>query len=259
MTLFFGIVFCTFKFGWPWSFFLLTAFLMSFISVCNHLADTGMFIDNSNVTSMDDLNEMKGFAKGLAIAFKTEGKDVQMGIIAGGMRSRIPGIHGKRRPRSQTRKRITPPENRHRTQARKMKIRPKANVAIHPKTGFFNQAFKWPPPRRTKSPFHPQRGHQTQAFKRAEAYLLLKQKMPLPPLLNDVLFVLVSGAESDVEVHAPVKELKDAGAKIVAIAVGKDGKIGKLGDDADKKFSVPPGAGNAIVNVIVLAVCKPGE
>ena len=239
-----------------------------FVSACNHLADTGMFIDNTNVTDINDLVEMKAFAKGLAIGFKTEDKDVLMGIIANGRRSYIPAKHGWNL--------ITHPKSRHANQARNIIANPKSRLTqnlitraaqphpkadLHiprtdPKIGYSNQAFKRSQRDGVNSKFRPQNGRDSQALKRAEAYLLAKQKKAIPPILNDVLFVLVSGAESDVEVHAPVKEMKDAGAKIVAIGVGKDAKIGKLGSQADEKFMVPPGAGNAIVNAIVVAVCK---
>jgi hypothetical protein len=182
-----------------------------------------MFIDNTNVTDINDLLEMRAFAKGLAIAFKTEEKDVQMGIIANGLRSHI---HHITNPKTTFISKIRRANNHER------------NLIAHPRS------------RRT---YIPKAGRR---YRRAEAYLLVKQKKPIPPILNDVLFVLISGAESDVEVHAPVKEMKDAGAKIVAIGVGKDAKIGKLGSLADEKFMVPPGAGNAIVNAIVPAICK---
>ena len=199
-----------------------------------------MFIDNTNVTDINDLAEMKAFAKGLAIGFKTQEKDVMMGIIANGLRSHISDVYSNNKPVTHgwnLMNLISHPKNRHVKQSRSLVTRASRRNRVD---------FK----------FHPKRGHNTPAFKRAEAYLLAKQKKAIPPILNDVLFVLISGAESDVEVHAPVKEMKSAGAKIVAIGVGKDAKIGKLGSDADEKFMVPPGAGNAIVNAIVVAICK---
>jgi hypothetical protein len=256
-----------------------------------------MFIDNTNVTDINDLAEMKAFAKGLAIGFKTEDKDVQMGIIANGFRSYVPDTHRNTALARHGWNLITHPKNRHPNLARNFIAHPKSRAGnqgrafiVHPKSrlvyqrwnpikrasqpylktdlhvlgtnpkiGSPNMALKRSQPHGMHSKFHPKHRHDSQAFKRAEAYLLAKQKKAIPPILNDVLFVLISGAESDVEVHAPVKEMKDAGAKIVAIGVGKDAKIGKLGSMADEKFMVPPGAGNAIVNAIVVAVCKKCE
>ncbi|XP_028414775.1 uncharacterized protein LOC114537864, partial [Dendronephthya gigantea] len=255
--------------------------------VCNHLADTGMFIDNTNVTDINDLNEMKAFAKGLAIGFKTEDKDVVMGIIANMKRSHIVGsptqagdsiLHPKSRLANQASKLIRNSRRRPANRAQNLDVHPKisftnwaqnpiGNLFRHhskahphilaniPKTGPSAQAYK-----RSKLKiffkFRPERERNSKAFKRAEAYMLAKQKQPIPPILNDVLFVLISGAESDAEVHAPVKDVKAAGAKIVVIGVGKDAKIGKVASQADLMFMVPPGAGNAIVNAIVVAVCK---
>ncbi len=214
-----------------------------------------MFIDDTNVTDINDLAEMKAFAKGLAIGFKTEDKDVQMGIIANGFRSHVANTHRNTALARHGWNLITHPKNRH---------QPYLKTDLHvlgtnPTIGSPNTALKRSQLHGMHSKFHPKYRHDSQAFKRAEAYLLAKQKKAIPPILNDVLFVLISGAESDVEVHAPVKEMKDAGAKIVAIGVGKDAKIGKLGSMADEKFMVPPGAGNAIVNAIVVAVCKKCE
>ena len=219
-----------------------------FLLACNHLADMGMFIDNTNVTDINDLKEMKAFAKGLAIGFKTEDKDVIMGIIANGRRSHILDIHRKSRLEKNGRNHIKHPKNRHTNQARDFISRLKSRLANRAKN----------PIAHTKSKLvrHTENGHNSQGFKRAEAYMLAKQKVPLPPILNDVLFVLVSGAESDVEVHAPIKDVKAAGAKIVVIGVGKDAKLGNVASQADDVFMVPPGAGNAIVNAIVVAVCK---
>lgn len=191
----------------------------------------GMFIDNTNVTDINDLKEMRAFAKGLAIGFKTADKDVIMGIIANGRRSNVPDMHRNARGRKHGWNLITHPKNGHKNQARDFLSRLKSKLANHPENGH-------------------------RRVKRAEAYMLAKQKIPLPPILNDVLFVLLSGAEGDVEVHAPIKEVKAAGAKIVVIGVGKDAKLGKVASDADDVFMVPPGAGNAIVNAIVVAVCK---
>ena len=184
--------------------------------VCLHLADTGVLIDNSNVTDIADLAEMKSFAKGLAAGFGTKEKDIQMGIIAAGMRSRIVVPFHETLPLHDVDRRVDGIE------------RENGPSALG------------------------------EAFKRAEAYLLAKQKKAIPPLLNDVLFVMVSG-DSDVDVHAPVKDLKDGGAKIVVIGVGKNAKLGKVASSADKVFMVPPGAGNALVNAIISAVCQTGE
>lgn len=217
----------------------------------------GMFIDNTNVTDINDLAEMKAFAKGLAIGFKTEEKNVQMGIIANGMRSNIPTKYGWNPTRNgKTRHRHQLKNTAMHGLKRKNVIKPhfkshhRISSTVHEIMSSTQAKSK------NYAKFHPENAHTSQAVKRAEAYLLAKQKKAIPPILNDVLFVLVSGAESDVEVHAPIKDMKAAGAKIVVIGVGKDAKIGKLGSQADEKFMVMPGAGNAIVNAIVLAVCK---
>ena len=184
--------------------------------MCLHLADTGVLIDNSNVTEIADLAEMKSFAKGLAAGFGTKEKDIQMGIIAAGMRSRIVVPFHETLPLHDVDRRVDGIEQENGSSAL------------------------------------------GEAFKRAEAYLLAKQKKAIPPLLNDVLFVMASG-DSDVDVHAPVKDLKAGGAKIVVIGVGKNAKLGKVASSADKVFMVPPGAGNAMVNAIISAVCQTGE
>ena len=151
---------------------------------------------------------------------------------------------------------ITYPQNKHINQAKNFITLSKSrsgfqerNFIAHPKSRPYLEQNPITP----ASQLYSKAGRR---FRRAEGYLLVKQKMPIPPILNDVLFVLISGAESDVEVHAPIKEMKSAGAKIVVIGVGKDAKIGKLGSQADLMFMVPPGAGNAIVNAIVVAICK---
>ena len=246
-----------------------------------------MFIDNTNVTDINDLNEMKAFAKGLAIGFKTEDKDVIMGIIANMKRSHIvrssnqagdSSIHPKTRRANQASKLIRNLQRRRTNRARNFDVLSKIRsgnqarkltenvfqphskaynniLANHPKIGPSTQGYKQSKLEKSSN-FRPEIGQNSQAFKRAEAYLLAKQKKAIPPILNDVLFVLISGAQSDVEVHAPVKDMKAAGAKIVVIGVGKDAKVGKVASQADLMFMVPPGAGNAIVNAIVVAVCK---
>ena len=232
-----------------------------------HLGDTGMLIDNTNVTDINDLTEMKAFAKGLAIGFKTEDKDVQMGIIANGRRSHIHRNYARANhawnpityPHNKANHAwnpITYPQNKHINQAKNFITLSKSrsgfqerNLIAHPKSRPYLEQNPITP----ASQLYSKAGRR---FRRAEGYLLVKQKMPIPPILNDVLFVLISGAESDVEVHAPIKEMKSAGAKIVVIGVGKNAKIGKLGSQADLMFMVPPGAGNAIVNAIVVAICK---
>ncbi|XP_046858972.1 uncharacterized protein LOC124452464 isoform X4 [Xenia sp. Carnegie-2017] len=205
---------------------------------CNHLADTGMFIDNTNVTDINDLNEMKAFAKGLAIGFRTRYKDVLMGIIANGMKRS--DVDASTTTTMNARDWIQSFEKS------RENWKPTSNIPETPQYRSSRQHFS----------SDPATGVDSKAYKRAEAYMLVKQKLPVPPILNDVLFVLVSGSYSDVEVHAPIKEMKAAGTKIVVIGVGLGAKIGKLASQADDIFMVPPGTGNAIVNAIVYAVCK---